>query len=121
MSVKEIITIDNKDLKNIIKYALTKCESECPSGREAEKCWSLIHMCRVMGMEDPPCVKEWGGLSIEILEEFLKKIEKRRGKPILTVISELRENIVTVEDMIDYQEATFALALLEVLKRRGEP
>ena len=67
-------------------------------------------------------MKEWGGFTVERLETVIRRIEMRRGKPILLILEDFsRHGIQTLEDMIDHQEATFTLRLIEVLKRRGEP
>jgi len=82
----------------------------------------MIAIARFLDMPEPPCVKEWGGFTIEKLEAVIKRIEMRRGKPILLVLEEFsRKGIQTLEDMIDHQEATFTLQMIDVLRRKGEP
>ena len=116
------ITLDAEDIKNVISYAMTHCKDECPAKRDPEKCWSLIALTRKLGLPEPPCVKEWGGFSVEKLEEVIKRIERRRGKPITLILIELRdEGVRSLQDMIDLQEAVFTLQMINVLKKKGEP
>ncbi len=115
-------SLNPEDIRNIYTYALSHCKNECPAERDPEKCWSMVAVARFLGLLEPPCVKEWGGFTVERLETVIRRIEMRRGKPILLILEDFsRHGIQTLEDMIDHQEATFTLRLIEVLKRRGEP
>ncbi len=114
------VEIDRQDLENVVRYALVQCREMCPEGRDPEACVSLVLLTKELGVEPPPCVKDYGGFSIDVFQKLIREIERKRGMRVEEIFERFRKfGIRCLEDSSDYLELTFAIGVIRALKRRG--
>ena len=113
--------ISDKDLEGIVKYAKTQCEDKCPADRDPEVCLALIELCNCLGAERPACCAETGGFSKKFFAEKIREIERRRGKKIQEVLTDISaKGVRTLEDDIVRIDGEFALKAMKAIDERAK-
>jgi len=111
------IVLSEEYLKKLLNYALTHCESVCPSKRDPSTCLLLVELRRALNMPDPPCVEDYGGFDEKTFRKIVKDIEKRWGKSIKEVLIELKQKgPKNLQEQIDQIDGEFALNIIKVFK-----
>ncbi len=107
-----------EDLRKLYRYALVHCEEMCPAVRDPETCFLMFQLGALLG-EKPPCADVFGNFTEEVFRRIVSEIEEKYDKPIEEFLREVRSRGPrSLEERSDEIEGSFALAALEVLKRR---
>ncbi|RLE65241.1 MAG: hypothetical protein DRJ49_03710 [Thermoprotei archaeon] len=111
------ILVDSKVLEKIISYAKAQCDNLCPEVRDPETCVLLVELCKVLKVQGPPCIKDYGGFSEEVFKKLIVDIEKRHDLSIQEFLKMMKvKGPSNLQEQIDEIDGKFALEVLKVYR-----
>ncbi len=108
-------------LEKIVRYALTLCQDRCPTERDPETCIYLVRLCKLLGLGEPPCIKDYEDFSALAFKNVIREIERKYGMRIEEFLRRVKvRGPRNLEENTDFIEATFALGVLKSMSKRVE-